>query len=630
MSYARHTFWSLCILACGTWTGLAWAATPEAAPRDDAAQLVRSALRFEVAGDTEYRNLLLGIAVNQHPDYAPGHWHSGRVDVGGAWRSLAEAEAAAAADEGLKEYYRLREEWLSPPSAEGHLKLARHCMRHDLSDHARYHLTQVLILPATVEQRQDATRRLSYRLLREEGANGILVSEQEGERRLAEMLSAKQAWQHWSPVIERIAAELANKDEQKQQAALDELKQINDPAAIPALEAIVSTRGEAESLLVVEVLTQMPQHASTMSLVRHSLYSPSQNVRGAAAGQLAKRPVHDYAPWLLSLLVSPVKSRFVVDSLPDGSFCYLHDFYRPGANRDFVFRKQMNVLPVQDTIATHDYWKVCGDRSNPDNWLYDRSELRNGVDNPLTSVDQVAATLLSDAADAHDQVRAFNRRAEFINQRVDAVLERGTGQFMNADPVRWWQWWQDYNELQQPDRKPVVARYNVSARVYTTGYVGQHTQSVKPSCFPAGTPVWTETGARPIESLAAGDRVLSQDVETGELTYKIVLGTTMRPPSPLIAIRVDGSNLRATRGHPFWVTGAGWKMAKLLTTDDSLHCVGGSLPIESVEEAPVEAAYNLVVEDFATYFVGNCRLLVHDNTLRRPTLSVLPGLPQEK
>lgn len=634
MRLTRCAVWSLCVLSCfAFWLSVpASAATPESAPTEgNAAQLVRSALRFEVLGDAEYRKLLLGIAVNQHPDYAPGHWHRGEVNVAGAWRPLASAEAAAAADERLAEYFRRRDEWLSPPSAEGHLKLARVCMRHDLDDHARYHLTQVLLLPATLEQRKDAVRRLSYRLLREEDGNGMLVSEQEGERRAAESSRLQEAWRHWSPLLDRIAADLAVNDEDKRRTALDELLQIDDPEAIPALEALISVRGEAESLQVVEVLARMPQHAATMSLVRHALYSPSQNVRGAAATQLAERPVHDYAPWLLSMLVSPVKSRFAVDSLPDGSFCYLHDFYQPGANRDFVFRKRVNVLPVVDTIATHDYWKVCGDRSNPDNYFLDRSELRDGVDATPSSIDSVAGTLLGDAADAQADVRAFNQRAEWINQRVDAVLERGTGQFMNAEPARWWQWWQDYNELQKANRKPVVARRNVQSRVYTVGYVGQHTQSVRPSCFPAGTPVWTEIGSQPIENLRPGDRVLSQDVETGELTYKIVLGVTARPPAPLLAIRIDGgASIRATRGHPFWVTGTGWKMAKLLAAGERLHGANGSATIESIEEAPVEAAYNLIVEDFATYFVGDQRLLVHDNTLRKPTLSAVPGLQREE
>ena len=36
--------------------------------------------------------------------------------------------------------------------------------------------------------------------------------------------------------------------------------------------------------------------------------------------------------------------------------------------------------------------------------------------------------------------------------------------------------------------------------------------------------------------------------------------------------------------------------------------------------------YNLVIADFNTYFVGESGILVHDNTARRPTQAVVPGL----
>ena len=53
-------------------------------------------------------------------------------------------------------------------------------------------------------------------------------------------------------------------------------------------------------------------------------------------------------------------------------------------------------------------------------------------------------------------------------------------------------------------------------------------------CFAAGTLVWTKTGQRPIESLEIGDLVLAQNVDTGELAYKPVIGRTVRPPKRLV------------------------------------------------------------------------------------------------
>ena len=55
--------------------------------------------------------------------------------------------------------------------------------------------------------------------------------------------------------------------------------------------------------------------------------------------------------------------------------------------------------------------------------------------------------------------------------------------------------------------------------------------------FCAGTKVWTMTGRRPIEGIKVGDCVLAQDVESGELAYKPVLGVTIRPAPPTMKMR---------------------------------------------------------------------------------------------
>ena len=81
----------------------------------------------------------------------------------------------------------------------------------------------------------------------------------------------------------------------------------------------------------------------------------------------------------------------------------------------------------------------------------------------------------------------------------------------------------------------------------------------------------------------------------------------------------------ATLGHPLWVSGSGWRMAKELHAGDLLHGVHGSVPIDSIEPGPEAEAYNLVVADFNTYFIGKHRLLVHDNRARLATNKVLPG-----
>jgi intein/homing endonuclease len=102
---------------------------------------------------------------------------------------------------------------------------------------------------------------------------------------------------------------------------------------------------------------------------------------------------------------------------------------------------------------------------------------------------------------------------------------------------------------------------------------------------------------------------------------------TLRPPSKLRKITLGGSEIITTLGHPFWVDGIGWKMAKELQPGQNLHALQGAALIARVDEVPQsEQAYNLVVADYNTYFVGSANVLVHDNLYRQPTLAKVPGL----
>ncbi len=66
-------------------------------------------------------------------------------------------------------------------------------------------------------------------------------------------------------------------------------------------------------------------------------------------------------------------------------------------------------------------------------------------------------------------------------------------------------------------------------------------------------------------------------------------------------------------------------MAKELKIGDRVHTVLGAVQVDSLEQEQDEnPAYNLVVADFADYFVGNAKVLVHDNNLR-PNQRHRPG-----
>ena len=146
------------------------------------------------------------------------------------------------------------------------------------------------------------------------------------------------------------------------------------------------------------------------------------------------------------------------------------------------------------------------------------------------------------------------------------------------------------------------------------------------SCFPPGTPIQTISDLTSIEKIKCGDRVLAQNPDTGELAFKTVQGITLRPPASMIRIGTGSQSITATRGHPFWVNGRGWLMAKQLEVGMVLHSLNGGLVVDSLEEVPASEAYNLVVSDFDTYFVGEQHILVHDNLPLGETTALVPGL----
>jgi hypothetical protein len=229
-----------------------------------------------------------------------------------------------------------------------------------------------------------------------------------------------------------------------------------------------------------------------------------------------------------------------------------------------------------------------------------------------------AQRYVAQANAAEQKIAAVNASSSALNERIIAVLARTTDQDLGSEPRAWWDWWRSHNEYEKPERRAVYA---------TVDDYNQYVSPPEPKeCFVAGTPVWTKTGQRPIETLVLGDLVLAQDVDTGDLSYKPVIARTVRPPSEILKFSLGRDELRTTKGHPIWIDGAGWRMAKELNEGAQLHSVTDELRVEKVEADGMAEAYNLVVADYGTYFVGRSGILVHDSTPRKPTRSILPGI----
>ncbi|MFB7450658.1 Hint domain-containing protein [Streptomyces sp. NPDC056194] len=138
--------------------------------------------------------------------------------------------------------------------------------------------------------------------------------------------------------------------------------------------------------------------------------------------------------------------------------------------------------------------------------------------------------------------------------------------------------------------------------------------ALKGFCFPAGTKVATERGARPIETIKVGERVWSEDPVTGQRKLRKVTELFRRTTDELVSVRTGRDEVRATPDHPFWVMGKGWTAAQKLRPGDRLKSLdgGASNILTVVKEAKRVAVFNFAVEGDHTYFVGETKLLVHN------------------
>ena len=614
-------------LAIGRPAGVC-AATSSGGSATSTQRLVADALKAEAAGESARRRALLDEAVRAEPNNDLARWSRGELRNDGEWLPVEAAQQAAATDPRHLEYFALRADYGDQPAAQ--LELARWCRRNNLDEEAKIHWANVLSL--------DPNNREALRALGAEWFDGRLMTYAQIDAAKRDLRDARHAAKKWNTQLDRWQRMLSAGDVASRNAALDEVREVSDPDAIPAIEAatldarIETTQEEQRchflSLAFVDALGEMPVPAAAASLARHAVLSPIFDVRDAAIERLKERPMIDYVPLLLDSLAMPVESAFQVTTDPDGSVHYRHSLYIDGRRADWLLENSQTMWQLD--LGGRRY------RINPDG---SARETRPTLVADMATAGQMAKVAVqsqqrfgSAAVNVEQQVAQANEAAAAFNRQVTPVLVRVTGQDLGEDPQAWWSWWRDYNEYYAGEGEDPV---------YERRYAESSRRSYRPptynipgappphSCFARGTLVWTNTGKRAIETLEIGDLVLSQNVETGELAYQPVVGRTVRPPCPVLKLTLDGEELTASLGHPLWVSGVGWRMAKQVDEAAVLHGVHGPVRVDAVEPASKAKVYNLILANNHTYFVGESGILVHDNTLREPTAAVVPGLAAE-
>ncbi|WP_052684781.1 RHS repeat-associated core domain-containing protein [Lentzea aerocolonigenes] len=139
------------------------------------------------------------------------------------------------------------------------------------------------------------------------------------------------------------------------------------------------------------------------------------------------------------------------------------------------------------------------------------------------------------------------------------------------------------------------------------------------NCFPAGTSVSTENGAKPIEQIAVGDRVWARNLITGKSELRKVVGLFNKQASTMLTILAGGVQVQVTPQHPFWVPGKGWVNAGQLKPGDRLTSLAGAdVEIRSITSSSVGATvYNFEVEGLNNYYISESQLLVHNCAARK-------------
>ena len=584
--------------------GLSTAGPRPAAPRTDAdaaaKETVQAVLTAERNGSVTNRVRRLRSALRTSPQFAPAQWQSGRVNIDGEWVPVHASIARLASDRTLKEYRALRER--TPKTLAGQMELAAWCLKHKLYPQQRAHLTAALEI--------DPNHAAARKALGHVRMGPFWISRRELEQRRKNAEQAAKDLKRWAPRIKSIRDALTSGSRLRYQQGLKRLKAIDDPAAIPAIELALAYDNPRLAMETIDYLGQKTSKESTLALARQGMFSPWKSLRKRAAEKLKGRKLEYFVPQVLEVTSTPIGVRRFLYLTGNGSLFYRHLYLHENQNAHVVslvnhrhlslFRKLVITVPGDGAPGFRSSGAIIRAIAN--------NEALQAARELEYRYDAMAVRL--------------NRLKEELNSRASGLLSRISGRKFGEDPREYWRWWDEYSEIWETGTKPYYVEYE-STETYL---LFESVDIIKCSCLAAGTPVWTDRGPVAIEKVQLGDRVLAQDVQTGELAYKPVLKTTVRPPRPLLALEIGPRTVRMTGGHPFWIAGKGWVKARDIKARMAMHDVTGTTAVRPAGTAKEEPTYNLIVADFHTYFVGEAKVLSHDNTPIEPTNALVPGL----
>ena len=553
---------------------------------DRASDHVQAALRSEMELDAEKRARLVDAALRADPRSPEAHWARGEVFTRGQWLSLEDSAEETLADPELVKYWERRAE--ADNTVAEHVRLAEYCRSNRLLAQERAHWAAVVAL--------DPNHREARRKLGQVNVDGAWVDRRWIERQKKKELATFAYLQKHGHRLMSLSIAL-NEKSKSRESVLSELSEYHNPMVIPGLEYFFSSTGESGALCSVETVASLSDPEASVSLARHALEFPENSVRTRAREYLKERDEISFVQALLGALQTRVTR---VDGFA------LND------HNQLVWRQHF-LTETQDAkrIATYDR-------------VFQFQARVTASFNPNWAIGAIAR--------ADIEVESVNNAIDEKNEKIMQLLAETTEErsareaTVKKTPEDWWNWWNARIESYPSDKKPVEYRYQASVEEVPPP-MPPPTPPRRHECLAAGTPIWTETGPVDVELLKVGDVVLTQNQSTGELKFAPVMATSTRPPERLLQIKFQNETVRATGGHPFWVTGRGWIRARSLEPGMGLHTARGFALVESItEERDPAEAFNLIVDDSHSYFVGKNLLLSHDNTPCEPVANRVPGL----
>lgn len=631
--------------------------TAKAAAAGDAAKLTTLALWCESHGMDAERAELLAEAVEADPDHPLARGLQRQVAHGERWETPEEAAARVKADgaltaklaeynarrakidqvveyesnlvnslkgRGMAARANYRRAQIDRKLAPAHIKLGLWCEQNGLKAEALANFTAAV----HIDPHNDATwRHLGY--IRH---NGQWMSHEQIAAAEREAAEQKHADRHWEPLLSKWAGHL--KDPARRDEAEKLFSQVHDPRAVPSIVRLFAEKSPAGEAFAIRLLGQIDAPAATRELGVLSIFGDSAEIRRDAALALKGREPRDYADIVVNLVHTPwtyqaqppagvgTQGFLVIDS---PRFHLVRSYEAPAPFRlASNFRGYFGYGPdgLPSLLSGNDIDRIEGRRTDTVSPSQAVQLLRAGEEKAM---ELMAAANLKSAlaqqrfmADVND-IETSNARAVELNRRVSEALTTSLdapGDLRDDDEDGWRSWYYEKIGYRYTPPAKVTLAMNATPTVYPPTIV---------SCFAAGTPVATITGPRPIETLRVGDQVLSQDVNTGGLSYQPILVVHHNPPDKTLRVRLaNGDSAVASLFHRFWIADHGWKMARDLSAGDVVRTLGGPSPITALEPAPVQPVFNLDVASSRTYFVGASSMLVHDNTLPPPHDTAAP------